>query len=121
VLSDYKETFNLRLNDTTNKILKISYQNSDKVFYPNDTISELLVSNNKITTVFIQTQNDIDTLSLSPKIEYYYYEGTCSKGIEKRYLGYNIEQTFSKFKQYFERSSPLSYTITYNYEFYITP
>ncbi|MFZ4797025.1 MAG: hypothetical protein ACOYMA_05990 [Bacteroidia bacterium] len=67
----------IKLLDTSNRILKISYKNSDKVFFPNDTVAELIISENKENTLYITTKTNIDTIVLLVEIGYGMSSSRC--------------------------------------------
>lgn len=58
----------IKILDSTNRIIRISYKDSDKIFSPNDTITELVISDNKENTLYIETKNDVDTIVLFVKV-----------------------------------------------------
>ncbi len=76
----------IKLLDTSNRILKISYKNSDKVFFPNDTVSELIISENKENTLYITTKTNIDTIVLLVKVAYGMYSSRCVPTNTYRYI-----------------------------------
>lgn len=67
----------IKLLDTLDKIVKISYKESDKIFYPNDTVSELIISENKENTLYISTKTKIDTIVLLVKVIYSMGSSKC--------------------------------------------
>lgn len=67
------------LSDTTNGILEIAFKNTNKKITPNDTTAELIVSENKETTMYIKTKTSLDTITLFTKVEYSYDESNCEK------------------------------------------
>lgn len=67
----------IKVSDTTNRIKKISYQFTDKVFYPNDTSAKLITSENGKTTLFVETIGKIDTIELNVATSYKYYDNNC--------------------------------------------
>lgn len=77
------------LTDTNNRILEISYKNTDTKFLHNDTIVDLVISENLENTLFIKTKNDLDTIVLFNKLDYYYNTSEC----EKDNLIKNIKKT----------------------------
>jgi len=79
-------TRRIRVLDTADRILKISYKNSDKVFYPNDTATELIISENKETTLYINTKNEIDTIVLAVQIIYGMYNSACDASNTSRFV-----------------------------------
>lgn len=102
---DYKRR--VRITDTTDRILEISYSNSDKVFKPNDTIVELIISENIENTIYIKTKSHLDTIVLYNKVTYYYNEASeCSGADMSKYVVKKpiiVNHTFSN--AYFKSSS----------------
>jgi len=68
----------IKLTDTLDRILKISYKNSDKIFYPNDTIADLIISDNSENMLFVETKKTIDTIVLRVQVNYEYRNEDCS-------------------------------------------
>lgn len=65
------------LTDKSNSIVKISYKGSNKVFTPNSDSTDLLISDNALTTLYIETKNNKDTLVINIKTNYSYYPDDC--------------------------------------------
>jgi hypothetical protein len=111
------------LIDTQDRILKVSYLNSDKIYTPNDTAIDVILSNNILTTLYIQTKKNIDTLVLRPEITYGYRGAKCGglEGVREIDTKYKIiEHTFDSIniKQIFEYKYILDKTVN---SFYIKP
>lgn len=67
----------IALTDTSNKILKISYIGSEKIFTPNDTLAGLIISDNMPTKLIVETKNSIDTLVVNVENNYSYSSSRC--------------------------------------------
>lgn len=99
----------VRITDTTDRILEISYNISDKIFKSNDTIVDLIISENVENVIYIKTQRHLDTVILYNKVNYNYNNaGDCgdeniTKEIDKEPI--IVAHTFSG--AYFKRSSSL--------------
>jgi len=76
----------IKLLDTSNRIMKISYKNSDKVIFPNDTVTELIISENKENTLFITTKTNTDTIVLRVEVTYKMYDSRCKPINTYRYI-----------------------------------
>ncbi|MEI7977877.1 MAG: hypothetical protein WCI53_03450 [Bacteroidota bacterium] len=95
---DNKYYRKLVLTDKLDTIVKISYKGSDKVFNPMSDSTDLLISENTITTLYIETKNNIDTLVLNIKTSYNYSASTCDNDDVVKNINYNpqvISHTFS--------------------------
>lgn len=68
----------IKLTDVSDRILKISYKNSNKVYYPNDTIADLIISDNTENTLYIETQKTTDTIVLRVEVNYSYKNENCA-------------------------------------------
>lgn len=60
----------INLLDTTDRILIISYKNNKRIFLPQDTSCELVISENTENTLYIKTKNSLDTIVLNVGVEY---------------------------------------------------
>lgn len=115
--SDYNKTSlfysrKIKLLDTLDRIVKISYKDSDKIFYPNDTVSELVISENKENTLYINTKTKIDTIVLFIKVIYGMGSSECeaintSKYIE--HLPIIVSHTF-EFANFSDEKTKYTYT-----------
>ncbi|MES2380385.1 MAG: hypothetical protein V4538_05040 [Bacteroidota bacterium] len=77
----------VRITDTTDKIVEISYSNSDKVFKSNDTIVDLVISENVENIIYVKTKTHLDTIVLYNKVTYYYNEADeCSGADMSKYV-----------------------------------
>ncbi len=99
----------VRITDTTDKIIEISYNNSEQVFKSNDTIVDLVISENVENTIYIKTKSRLDTIVLYNKVTYYYNEADeCSGAEMSKYVVKKpiiVNHTFNN--AYFKSSSRL--------------
>lgn len=105
--NDVLYTRRIKVLDTADRILKISYKNSDKVFYPNDTATELIISENKETTLYINTKNEIDTIVLAVQIIYGMYNSACDASNTSRFVvqkPFIVNHTFDSANLIFEQT-----------------
>lgn len=110
------------LTDTTDRILKISYFGSNKTFAPNDTFTDLTISENTETTLYIETKSRIDTITLNVGYTYSYEGSSCSKGTLIKNLRESptiVKHTFSK--AYFKQLTANNYNGSINDVLFITP
>jgi hypothetical protein len=115
-------TRKVKLTDTSDRILKISYKNSDKIFYPNDTIAELIISENAENTLYIETKKTIDTLVLRVEVDYSYRNETCSSNELSKNINYTpkiVNHTFQNALFYLERIYDPSNYYNYTNDYYI--
>lgn len=105
--NDVLYTRRIRVMDTSDRILKISYKNSDKVFFPNDTASELIISENKETTLYINTKNELDTIVLAVQVSYGMYSSACDASNTSRFIKqkpFIVNHTFDSANFIFEQT-----------------
>lgn len=67
----------IALTDTSNRILKISYIGPENIFTPNDTLADLVISDNIPTRLIVETKNSIDTLVVNVENSYSYSSSSC--------------------------------------------
>jgi hypothetical protein len=95
---DTKYYRKLVLTDKLDTIVKISYKGSDKIFNPMSDSTDLLISDNTITTLYIETKKNIDTLVLNIKTDNSYLTNTCENDEVIKYISITpqiISHTFS--------------------------
>jgi hypothetical protein len=112
----------IKLTDTSDRILKISYFGSNKTFAPNDTFTDLTISENTETTLYIETKSTIDSITLNIDYTYSYEASSCSKGTLIKNLRENpiiVKHTFSK--AYFKQLTANNYNGSINDVLFITP
>ncbi|MFZ4796340.1 MAG: hypothetical protein ACOYMA_02530 [Bacteroidia bacterium] len=112
----------IKLTDTTDRILKISYKNSAKIFYPNDTIADLIISENSENTLYIETKNAKDTVVLRVAVNYNYRNETCSSNELTKDINYTpkiVSHTFQNALFYFQQKYDPNNYYNYTYDYYI--
>ncbi len=112
----------IKLTDTADRILKISYLGSNKTFAPNDTFTDLTISENTETTLYIETKSTIDTITLNLDYTYSYEGSSCSKGTLIKNLRESpiiVKHTFSK--AYFKQLNANNYNGYIDDILFITP
>lgn len=67
----------LRMADTTDTIFQIWYQQVPLILNPLRYYSQITLSENTNTTLYVQRKNQIDTIVLTFDISYNYYDGKC--------------------------------------------
>ena len=67
----------INLLDTSDRIFIISYKNNGRIFSPQDTSCELVISENTENTLYIKTKNANDTIILNVGVDYQMGSENC--------------------------------------------